>query len=97
MKLVRKLGLILAMATSLAAGNSLAESALDDILSNGVLKAGTTGDWNPMSVRDVSTNTYVGYDIDIMTELAKDLGVNLNWFQLTGKLLSMVWLQESTI
>ena len=77
MKLVRKLGLILAMATSLAAGNSLAESALDDILSNGVLKAGTTGDWNPMSVRDVSTNTYVGYDIDIMTELAKDLGVEL--------------------
>ena len=77
MKLVRKLGLVLAMATSLAAGNSLAESALDDILSNGVLKAGTTGDWNPMSVRDVATNTYVGYDIDIMTELAKDLGVEL--------------------
>ena len=52
-----------------------AQSALNDILSSGVLKVGTTGDWNPMTVRDVATNTYKGYDIDVMTELAKDLGV----------------------
>ena len=55
----------------------MAQSALNDILSGGVLKVGTTGDWNPMSVRDPATNAYIGYDIDIMTQLATDLGVEL--------------------
>jgi cyclohexadienyl dehydratase len=54
-----------------------AASVLEDILSGGVLKAGTTGDWNPMTMRDPKTNSYTGYDIDVMTELAKDLGVKL--------------------
>ena len=43
-----------------------AQSALNEILSNGVLKVGTTGDWNPMTVRDPATNSYKGFDIDIM-------------------------------
>ncbi|WP_298861791.1 transporter substrate-binding domain-containing protein [uncultured Sulfitobacter sp.] len=55
----------------------MAQSALNEILSEGVLKVGTTGDWNPMSVRDTATNEYVGYDIDIMTQLAADMGVEL--------------------
>ena len=76
MKLFKKLGLA-ALVTSLIAGQAIAQSALDEILSDGILKVGTTGDWNPMSVRDTATNKYVGYDIDIMTELAKDLGVEL--------------------
>ena len=63
--------------SSLIATQAISQSALDEILSEGVLKVGTTGDWNPMSVRDTATNSYVGYDIDIMTELAKDLGVEL--------------------
>ena len=50
-----------------------AQSALQDILSSGVLKVGTTGDWNPMTMKDPATNSYTGYDIDVMTELAKDL------------------------
>jgi len=54
-----------------------AQSALDDILSSGVLKVGTTGDWNPMTVRDPATNSYKGYDIDVMTALADDLGVKV--------------------
>jgi len=54
-----------------------AAPALQDILSNGVLKVGTTGDWNPMTMKDPATNGYTGYDIDVMTELAKDLGVTL--------------------
>ena len=52
-----------------------AQSALQDILSTGVLKVGTTGDWNPMTMKDPATNSYTGYDIDVMTELAKDLDV----------------------
>ena len=44
------------------------ESMLKEILSSGVLKAGTTGDFFPFSKRDTATNDYVGYDIDILKE-----------------------------
>ena len=54
-----------------------AANVLQDVLSGGVLKVGTTGDWNPMTMKDPATNSYKGYDIDVMTELAKDLGVKL--------------------
>lgn len=62
-------------------------SALNDILSKGVLKVGTTGDWNPMSVRDPATNSYKGFDIDVMTELAKDLEVELEFVPTDWKTL----------
>ena len=64
-----------------------ADSALQDILSNGVLKVGTTGDWNPMTVKDTSTNSYTGYDIDVMTELAKDLDVKVEFVPTDWKTL----------
>lgn len=64
-----------------------AQSALNDILSSGVLKVGTTGDWNPMTMKDPATNTYKGYDIDVMTELAKDLGVELKFIATDWKTL----------
>ena len=65
----------------------LAQSALNDILNNGVLKVGTTGDWNPMTIKDPATNSYKGYDIDIMTELAKDLGVKVEFVPTDWKTL----------
>ena len=64
-----------------------AESNLDKILSSGVLKVGTTGDWNPMTMKDTATNTYTGYDIDVMTELAKDLGVKVEFVPTDWKTL----------
>ena len=63
-----------------------AQSALQDILSTGVLKVGTTGDWNPMTMKDPATNSYTGYDIDVMTELAKDLDVKLEFVATDWKL-----------
>ena len=63
------------------------QSALQDILSNGVLKVGTTGDWNPMTMKDPANNSYTGYDIDVMTELAKDLGVELEFVPADWKTL----------
>jgi cyclohexadienyl dehydratase len=51
------------------------------------LKVGTTGDWDPMSVRDPATNSYKGYDIDVMTELASDLGVELEFVATDWKTL----------
>ena len=64
-----------------------AQSALNEILSNGVLKVGTTRDWNPMTVRDPATNSYKGFDIDIMEELAKDLGVEIEFVPTDWKTL----------
>lgn len=74
------------MALGLAAG-AQAQSALNEILDSGVLKVGTTGDWNPMTVRDPATNSYKGFDIDVMTELAKDLGVEVEFVPTDWKTL----------
>lgn len=64
-----------------------AQSALQQILSGGVLKVGTTGDWNPMTMKNVATNSYTGYDIDVMKELAKDLGVKVEFVPAEWKTL----------
>ena len=52
-------------------------SRLQTILSKGELRVGTTGDWDPMSIRNPASNRYQGFDIDLVTELAKDMEVKL--------------------
>ena len=47
--------------------NANAESRLQKVLKSGELRVGTTGDWDPMSMKDPSTNKYKGFDIDVMT------------------------------
>jgi cyclohexadienyl dehydratase len=64
-----------------------ADSVLQEVLSGGVLKVGTTGDWNPMTMKDPATNSYTGYDIDLMTEMAKDLGVEVEFVATDWKTL----------
>ena len=56
-----------------------AESKLETIKKNGELRVGTTGDFDPMSMKDPATNEYKGFDIDVMNELAKDLGVKVKF------------------
>jgi len=63
------------------------DSRLHQILKSGELRVGTTGDWNPMTVRDPATNSYKGFDIDVMQELAKDLGVKLTFVPTDWKTL----------
>jgi len=82
--IIAALGLIVAATSATTAS---AQSRLKEILSNGVLKVGTTGDWNPMTMKDPATNTYKGYDIDMMTELAKDLGVKVEFVATDWKTL----------
>ena len=43
-----------------------------------------------MTMKDPANNSYTGYDIDVMTALAKDLGLKLNLYRLTGKRWSVV-------
>lgn len=84
-----KLFRIAATAVVIAASavSASAQSALNDILNGGVLKVGTTGDWNPMTMKDVATNSYTGYDIDVMTQLAADLGVEVEFVATDWKTL----------
>jgi cyclohexadienyl dehydratase len=54
-------------------------SRLARILDRGTLRVGTTGDYNPMSFRDVASNTLRGYDVETMEALAADMGVQVEW------------------
>ena len=66
-----------------------AASKLDSIKKSGELRVGTTGDWDPMSMKDPKTNKYKGFDIDVMNELAKDLGVKVKFVPAEWKQLSL--------
>ena len=75
-----------------------AQSNLNKILSSGELKVGTTGDWDPMTVKDPATNKYKGFDIDVMNELAKDMGVKIKFVPAgTNLILTPISLASSFI
>lgn len=86
MKLFKTLG-VAGLLCLLPLTQSFAESALDEILSSGKLKVGTTGDFNPMSIKDPKDNSYKGFDIDVMAELAKDLEVEVEFVPTDWKTL----------
>jgi len=77
------------IAAILIASTAQAEgvSRLKSILNKGEIRVGTTGDWNPMTMKDPATNTYKGFDIDIMKALAKDLGVKVRFVATDWKTL----------
>lgn len=75
------------IALLLTVGAAHAQSTLSEVLSSGTLKVGTTGDWNPMTMKDPATNSYKGYDIDVMTALAADLGVEVEFVPTDWKTL----------
>ncbi len=77
----------LAMAASAAPALAETPSTLQKILSGGTLRVGTTGDYNPMTIFDTKTNSYRGYEIDAATQLAKDLGVKLEFVRTDWKSL----------
>ena len=55
------------------------KSHLISILEANTLRVGTTGDFNPMSIRDPATNSFKGLEIDAANQLAKDLGVKVEF------------------
>jgi cyclohexadienyl dehydratase len=57
------------------------DDSLNQIKSRGVLLVGTTGDYCPMSCFDKTTNSYVGFDIELAEDLAKSLGVKLQYVE----------------
>ncbi len=74
--------LLLASTATLAAGSSL-----NKILDSGVLRVGTTGDFNPMSFKDPETREYTGHQIDAAKQLAADMGVEIKFVPTDWKTL----------
>ena len=54
-----------------------ASSRLDEIVTRGVLRVGSTGDYKPFSYRTGAANTFIGLDIALAADLARTLGVKL--------------------
>jgi len=79
------------VAAGLAIGSSVAQadsgSRLHQILESGKLRMGVTLDWNPMSFRNPENNEMVGFDIDWGTQLAKDMGVEIEFVKTEWKTL----------
>ena len=65
----------------------LAQSHLKQIIENGELRVGTTGDWNPMTMINPSSKEREGFDIDIAKALAEDMGVKITFVSTTWKTL----------
>ena len=80
------LGSLIAL-TSISTAMAATQSRLHQILDSGELRVGTTGDWNPMTMKNPATNSYRGFDIDVTTELAKDLGVKVTYVATDWKTL----------
>ena len=63
-----------------AGQSGAAEAAkLQEIRERGMLKVGSTGDYNPMSYLDPATGEYVGFDAALTEDLAAALGVGLEY------------------
>jgi len=67
------------LAPMAATAQTGAKSRLLRVQESGVLRVGTTGDFVPMSFKDPATNEYKGHQIDAANELAKDLGVKVEF------------------
>ena len=78
---------ILIALTALLSSSAFAESRLQSILANGELRVGTTGDWNPMTFIDPDSKERKGFDIDIATALAADMGIKVVFVPTTWKTL----------
>lgn len=72
------LRLLVAFAFAVLAASAAAQTRLDDILSRGALRVGTTGDYPPFTAR-AADGTYSGLDIDAAQALGAALGVRVEF------------------
>ena len=57
--------------------NIVSAGHLEDIISKGYIRIGTTGDYIPMSYLNPNTGKYEGFDAELSTIIADSLGVKL--------------------
>lgn len=87
MKRLLSFAVAVAMMFAATGADAQNKSRLHKILSSGTLRVGTTGDFNPMTIRDPATQSYKGFEIDSAGQLAKDLGVKLEFVPTDWKTL----------
>lgn len=82
--LMRRILTVLLSALLFVTGTVSAEaSRLHQVLDRGVLRVATTGDIDPLALYNPVKKAYEGYDIDLATELARDLGVKVRFVRTT--------------
>ncbi len=54
-------------------------SSLEKIRKRGILKVGTTGDYQPLSCFDSASGRYIGFDTELAEDLAHDLHVRIQF------------------
>ncbi|MCQ2009935.1 MAG: transporter substrate-binding domain-containing protein [Sporolactobacillus sp.] len=64
---------------SAAGHSSKNKSAVDQIKEKGVLKVGTEGTYAPYTYHDSKTNKLVGFDVDVIREVGKRMGVKVQF------------------
>ena len=60
-------------------GSSDSRSKMEEIRERGVLRVGTAGDYKPMSFLDPETGAYWGFDTELAEDLARSLGVEIEY------------------
>jgi cyclohexadienyl dehydratase len=58
-----------------------APSRLDEILTRGTIRVGTTGDYRPFTFLNKDTNQFEGYDIDVANAIGATMGVKVEFVQ----------------
>ncbi len=92
--------LLVAISLLLTACGGGAANHLAAIKKAGVIKVGTSADYPPFESVDANGNK-VGFDVDLMTEIAKRLDIKLEWVRLifqmpiTHRKLHSLWLMDS--
>ena len=64
---------------STGASASPANDLLSHIMASGVLRVATDPKYPPQSSYDTATGTWKGFDIDVATEIAKRMGLKVQW------------------
>ena len=62
-----------------SAENGGVDNSLQTVLDRGTLRAGAEGNWNPFIYNDLATGDLVGYEVEIVEEIAKRMGVKVEW------------------
>ncbi|MBQ9337420.1 MAG: transporter substrate-binding domain-containing protein [Lentisphaeria bacterium] len=76
-------GILLVLICLTAGCRTAQPDALQTIRERGVLRVGATGDYRPMSFREPAGGKYWGFDAALAEDLARDLGVKLEYVPTT--------------
>ncbi|MEI7432308.1 MAG: transporter substrate-binding domain-containing protein [Betaproteobacteria bacterium] len=68
---------ILLLALCLSLPVAAQSNRLDEVITRGVLRVGTTGDYKPFSYRPSPSAAFIGLDVELAGQLAQALGVRL--------------------